>query len=1156
MYCVACGVENSAEALNCAGCGAGLLVRCSRCQTTLPAGARFCPACGHTASAPGSEAANRKTAANSVTERKLVTILFADFAGFTAFSHSRDPEDIRDYMTSVWAQLDGIITAHGGLVEKHIGDAIMAVFGAKQAREEDPAQTVRAALAMQTCLSQLKPSQDESLLGMRIGIHTGEVVIGLPGASGEFTATGDAVNLASRVEQHAPVGGVLISEETCRQVRGLFDLQRQPSLTVKGRPEPIQTYQVLRAKPRGLAAVLRGVEGAPVKMIGRERELVRLQSALQEVIASGEAQMLTIVGEAGIGKSCLLREFQQWVELLPDTVRLFSGRAAAEAERVPFSLMRDLFAARFEIQDSDLSAVAREKLEQGIVSLFAETSNGSGEELTLNAHLIGQLLGLDFSASPRLRDFLEDPKQIRHRAFQSFSEFFKTVSRSKSPVAGRSPVKAAILVAEDIHWADDGSLDLLSHLHCACCDVPLLILCLARPTLFERHPDWPGELKCHSRLDVDPLSRAQSLSLVENILQKASEVPQALRELIVGGAEGIPFYIEELIKMLIDQKVVVTDGDRWHVEPTRLATARVPPSLTGILQARLDSLTAGERLVLQRASVVGRVFWDGAVEHLNGAKEMPAPLTHGEMLEALGGLRRKELIFHREASSFTGVEEYMFRHELLRNVAYESLLKKTRRGCHEQIARWLIGQSGERSGEVAGLIAMHFERADQRRDAAFWFGRAGQQARGAYAPAAAVDHFQKALKLTPVAATPEEVTEIEGKRRQWSEGLVEVLTAQARFAEALEICLEWRAQSETCGDLVTQVRAWNALAFLNERLGKNRASIECAERAEALARDAGESGRDERIKALLLKGWAFYRLSDASAVLSLGEQARQLCLDCGNRHGLATSFKLIGVAHLQLGNYRDADRFFEQGRDLYEQLGDRRNTAAMWSNLGESARAQGDYASAERLYETALAAVRQIGHRESEAIYLTNLSAARLGLRKFQQVESDLREAMALTDGTNFCALSASYSFLAEACAGQGKLVEAFDAASRALDLARESENDLDRGTAWRTLGRVAAISKGARVSPGAVGLHPGATNTAEDCFARSLEVFKKINAEGERAMTLRAWAEFELKHGQKIQGRRKAEEARAIFMRLGAGPEAAVIEKLLQEVPVETSSS
>ncbi len=1158
MFCAVCGAENPAEARLCASCGAGLAARCSRCGASVPPGARFCPGCGQAMPAAGAEALSEPKEAPPLPpgERKQVTVLFADFAGFTAFAHESDAEDVRDYMEALWRRLDGIITAHGGLVEKHIGDAIMAVFGAKQAREDDPAQAVRAALAMQNCLRD-RPGPEAAVqprLQMRIGVHTGLVVVGPLGTSGEFAATGDTVNLANRLEQGAPEGGVLLSQDTYRHVFGLFDVQALPPLRVKGRPDPVQTYQVLRARSRSLARTLRGVQGVETEMVGREAELERLQKVLHGVLADGRLQMITIVGEAGIGKSRLLREFQKWTEAMPQVIRLFYGRASAEMMGLPFSLMRDVFSARFEIQDSDPPAVAREKFQRGLVDLLAAGAESAGpsEEWALQATFIGQLLGWDFSASPLLEGILNDTEQIHQRAFHYLSQFFRAISQGRSLPAPGAEVKGVLLLVEDIHWSDDGSLDLLEHLARTSQDVPLMIVCTARPTLFERRPSWGAGLAAHAGLDLEPLSRQASLALVASILRKTPEIPQALRELILGGAEGIPFFIEEIIQMLIDQRVILPGADQWRVEPQRLAAARVPATLTGVLQARLDVLTAPERAVLQRASVVGRVFWDSAVERLSMGTE---PRANGvaakraarvELDEALAGLRRKELIFRRESSAFAGTVEYVFKHELLRNVTYESLLRKSRRNHHARVAAWLIDCSGERISEFAGLVASHLEQAGQFAQAAAWYGRAGQQARTGYAPAAAIDSFRKALALLPAG----EAGAVQKERIEWHEGLGEALVAQARFNEALEAYHQQRALAEALGDPLAQARAWNGLAYLQERLGKNRASIACAERAEALAHQAGEPGRGERVRALHLKGWAFYRLSDAPAVLELGDQTLKLCTQFNDRRGLAASYKLHGVAHLQLAHFREADRFFTQGLALCQDLGDRRNTAAMYSNLGESARMRGDYQAATELYQKALTLARQIGHRDSEVIYLSNLCAARLGLGQFAPAEADLRQAIALTANPNSCALAETYTILSLACLGQGKLAQALETARRALNLARESENDLYLGGAWRTLGEVvSALKAGKAPAPEAVALsaslaEPGA------CFAESLRVFKKINAEGEQACTLRAWAHFDLEQGRVEESRKRLEDARSLFLRLGMAAEAEQAGRLLGGAP------
>ena len=1156
MDCTACGTANLAGARFCLNCGEALFARCARCRQELPGGARFCPACGQMVPStpqPASEASGSRLS-SAEAERRLVTVLFADFAGFTAFVERTDAEEVHEQMGSLWERLDAIITAHGGTVEKHMGDAIMALFGDKQAREDAPAQAVRAALALQAWLCERPSAGAPGGLSLRVGVHTGVVVLE-PMMAGEFRGTGDAINLASRLEEAAPSGGVLISHDTYRNVYGLFDVRPVPPLALKGKSEPVQAYVVSGTRARAVARQLRGVEGVETEMVGRKPELEALQSALRSVLEDRQLRFVTVIGEAGIGKSRLVHEFQKWVDLLPQPFRFFRGQATADMPGLPFALMRDVFAARFEIQDNDAAAVAREKLEAGVVKLVAGAADAAtwpSQEPQVMAHFIGQLLGLDFSASPHLRGLLDDPEQIRQRGFDCMEQFFSAVARGTPRQAAGPELRAAMLVAEDIHWSDEGSLNLLDHLARTCANAPLMIVCLARPALLERRPAWGEGLPAHQRLHLDTLSRLESRALVEGILRKAPEVPQALQELIVGGGEGNPFYIEEIVKMLIDQKVIVPDAERWRIEPERLAAARVPPTLTGVLQARLDELSPPERAVLQRASVVGRVFWDKALEALCAPAETsrrPESGPHGIdpvlIPEALAGLRRKELIFRREASVFTGANEYVFKHELLRNATYESVLKKSRREHHARVAAWVMQQSGERSTEVAGLVASHFEQAGRPAEAAEWYGRAGQQARAGYEPATAIDYFGKALKLLP-----EGQVKPAGETRQqleWLEGLGESLGAQARFGEAIDVFRQMRTVAERLGDVRAQTRAWNGLAFLEERRGDNRGSIEAAEQAERQARELGDSGHRERIRALHFKGWAWYRLAELDAVLTLADQTLELCAASGDRQALATSLKLHGVVHLQRGDCRQADRYFEQGLALCRELGDRRNAAAMWNNLGESARLRGEFPTAVDFYQKALAISRQIGSRESELIYLTNLNGARLGLPEFEQAEAGLRELIPLAITRKSSVLSEAFSFLSEACLGQGKLADALQAAKRSLALAQESGNELDLAIAWRGLGRAVARSAAPGRTPSPEPVPPLPPTTAAGCFAQSLRLFRKMKAKPEQARTLRACAEWGLHAGRDAKARRSAETARRIFLRLDMGSEVERTDALLQ---------
>ena len=427
---------------------------------------------------------------------------------------------------------------------------------------------------------------------LRIAVHTGPVILAASGEMGRDAQTQDTIQCAQRLLQGAPGDAVVISHGTYCQLRGLFEAEPFEPLHAQAARESAPVYRVHSAKPRVFQPMRRRVEGLETRMIGREAELKRLQDQFTVALEDRELQIATVVGDAGIGKSRLLYEFNRWLEPQRHTLPVFNGRASEEMGGLPFSLLRDVLAFRFEIQDSDRPAVARQKLEQGVIRILGagrRPDSLEADEASKAAHFIGHLVGLDFSASPHLRGILNDAKQIRDRAFQYLTRFFRAAA------AETSQAKAgAVLLLEDIHWADNGSLDLIDHLVRTCHVAPLFILCLTRPTLFERRPGWGEGESAHQRLSLPPLSKRECRQLVEEILRKARDIPPALRELVVAGSEGNPFYLEELVKTLIEAKVIVPEADHWWVDLGRLPALRVPPTLAGLLSTASGLVFSGD----------------------------------------------------------------------------------------------------------------------------------------------------------------------------------------------------------------------------------------------------------------------------------------------------------------------------------------------------------------------------------------------------------------------------------------------------------------------------------------------------------------------------------------------------------------------------------
>jgi len=906
-------------------------------------------------------------------KRKIITILFADIPALAAIADDYDAEDMRDATNALWEQLDSAVLTHGGRIDKHMGHGVMALWGAESIAEDDPEQAIRAALSMKNILDRIRndsPIFASENISLRAGINTGPAIVGQMGTTGEFTAIGDTVNLAARLNQSAQAGQILISADTYRLVRGIFNIQKMPAMRVKGKAEEIEPYNILDARPRAFHIITRGVEGVQTKLIGRDFELSQMQAAYDRLYKNREPQLINIIGEMGLGKSRLFTEFLTWTDPQPHDYYLFQGRSAPSQTNSPFAFLREIVAFRFQIQDSDPISVVFQKMEDNFRRFLPDDSNPEEK-----AHFVGQLIGYNFSESPHLRGLLSDPGQLRSLGFASILRL----------VRGAAQSYPLIFVLDDIQWADSASLDAISFLFRNLTpDQPVLAICAARPEFFDRYPKWGDGLPNAVNLHLEPLSREDSRALVLQILKKVDPLPSALRELIVGGGDGNPFYIEELAKMLIEGRVIETMQEPWQVDLSRLDKLNIPPTLAGVLQARLDGLDSMERAALQRASVVGRIFWDRALEAIS-----PEVESERERLQAsLAALRAKELIFSHPISAFSNTTEYVFKHALLRDVTYETVLKRQRIQYHERVAEWLNSISGERRGEYLPIIADHYEFAGQSDNAADILIEAGEQALALSAFSEAFGFFRRAQALlSPTRKEQDGYIHLKIGEAFYRSG--EFLDALKHTEIAMECFKEHTVERLLLASMVQygQIKA---------ETGNYIEAEQSFEMALLLARSKGERARMVLTHVLYGLGNIHWRLGKLESANQFCEECRVLCEEIQDANTLILALNRLGVLAGLAGDVAREEGLYRQALTLALSVGNRERAAVILNNLGALADEHGKFLKAMDYYRQAIPMAREIGAQQSLALYLLNLANSQIRTGDLSNAREHLREGLTL----------------------------------------------------------------------------------------------------------------------------------------------------------------
>ncbi len=654
--------------------------RCRACDQENPEIARFCLACG----APlAEEPAPRE-------ERRIVSVVFVDLVGFTSRSEQLDPEDVRAILSPYHETVRAEIESFGGIVEKFVGDAVMAVFGAPTAHGDDPERAVRAALAVREAVPALNAERPGLELRIRGAVNTGEAVVSLSArpALGEAMVAGDVVNTASRLQQHAPVGEIVVGEETFRATRAAIEYEAAEPVTAKGKAEPVAVWRAVAAAS---ATGERYLSTTP--FVGRDRELGLLDATWERVELERRPHLITILGPSGVGKSRLTAEFTEGV--VSRKGRIARGRSLPYRERSAYGAFASQVKELAGIYDSDDVEVATDKLRALVERLV-----GKDEAAVVAGHL-AILLGFETEATAPDRDSL----------FQSVRVFIEAGARDE-PTA---------FVFEDVHWADSALLDLIELLAARLQDLPVLLLTIARPELLDTRPAWGGGLLAYNALPLEPLGNTEAAQLALHLLGADAKAAH-----VAGVAEGNPLFIEQLAAVMNERNGNETDT--------------LPTTIRGLVAARLDGLPAEEREVLLDASIVGRSFWLGALERIARDPDCLA--------ELLAALERRDLLRRDAVSRMEGDAQWSFTHGLIRDVAYDLQPRARRRDGHRHVAEF-IEQSTPEVGEARAALARHWRGAGELEHAVRHFVAAAEEAERGWAKPLAVMLYKEALDMTP-----------------------------------------------------------------------------------------------------------------------------------------------------------------------------------------------------------------------------------------------------------------------------------------------------------------------------------------------------------------------------------------------------------------------
>jgi class 3 adenylate cyclase/tetratricopeptide (TPR) repeat protein len=1153
MICGSCGTENPAGRKFCTECGASLAPVCPSCGASLEGTEKFCGECGAALGTLPAEVP-APVPATPAAERRLVSVLFADLVGFTSASESRDAEDTRELLSRYFEAAQRLVTLYGGTVEKFIGDAVMAVWGTPVANEDDAERAVRAALDLIAAVPELDGS-----LAARAGILTGEAAVTL-GASGQGMVAGDLVNTASRIQSVAEPGTVLVGEATRRTTEAAIAYEAAGEHELKGKAEPVPLYRALR-----VTAARRGAQksaGLEPPFVGRDRELRLVKELFHACAEEGKAQLVSVVGIAGIGKSRLAWEFEKYLDGLAGEFWWHRGRCLAYGEGVAYWALAEMVRMRARIVEEEAPEPALAKLRAAIAEHVPDPEERSWLEPRL-AHL----LGLTERTAPDREDL-----------FSAWRLFFERLAEQG----------AVLLLFEDLQWADTGLLDFIEYLLEWSRNHPVFVLALARPDLAERRPGFGAGGRNATTLSLEPLSGRAMEELLEGFVPG---LPEELRAQMLARAEGVPLYAVETVRMLLDRGLLAREGNFYR--PTGpIEALDVPETLHALVAARLDGLDAEERRLLQDASVLGKSFTKAGLAALSG-------LAEAELEPLLMSLVRKEVLSVQADPRSPERGQYSFLQDLLKRVAYETLAKPERKARHLAAAAHLVQAFGAGEQEIVEVTAAHFldayraapdadDASEIKARAQEMLTRAGERAASLAASEEAQHYFERAAELADEPLAEAALRERAGATA-WVAGRSE--QAQAHLERALELFeeqgmthpsarvsarlgeVEWRRghleqaleRMERAFEVLSGDEPDDDLATLAAELGRLhffKGEVELAARRVETAIEIAESLWLPEVlsQALNTQGLIASFSGRSEQSLALLKHSLELALEHDLAGAALRAYNNLGDLLDRRDRYEEAIELQRRGLALARKAGYR---FSEWRLLGElSYYLQRTGQWAEALDLAAEVPENQLTSALASSFARIAIASARGDTAEARRVLasfSGLKDSADVQDRSGYAAISATV------LRAEGRHEEALAATVEALAASEllgpapgaDTKNALSDGlesalvlgrldTVEELLGRIDAIPPGRR-PPFLAGLAArfrarlaaarGQSDGVEQGFKTAAAVFREHGLTFHVAVT-------QLEHGEWLAGEGRAEEAQPllaeaceIFERLEATP-------------------